>query len=127
MTSFATIAAAIPSAVASGAGSETFKPMAITLIGGVLVSTLLTLYVVSVTYSLVDRFRKRDQRSRDVKAAFENVGDAVSMPFEDDAVQEPIPEENQAEQQLNEVEIERAAEPARIEKRHKRKFSDLFH
>ncbi|HEX7676231.1 MAG TPA: efflux RND transporter permease subunit [Bdellovibrio sp.] len=127
MTSFATIAAAIPSAVASGAGSETFKPMAITLIGGVLVSTLLTLYVVPVTYSLVDRFRKRDQRSRDVKAAFENVGDAVSMPFEDGAVQEPIPEENQPEQQLNEVEIERAAELARIEKRHKRKFSDLFH
>lgn len=74
MTSFATIAAAVPSALASGAGSETFKPMAITLIGGVLFSTLLTLYVVPATYSLVDRFRKRDVRKKDVQHAFEVVG-----------------------------------------------------
>jgi len=74
MTSFATIAAAIPSAVASGAGSETFRPMAITLIGGVLVSTLLTLYVVPIVYSLLDRFRKTGSRKEEVKEAFDHVG-----------------------------------------------------
>lgn len=74
MTSFATIAAAIPSAVATGAGSETFKPMAITLIGGVLVSTLLTLYVVPVAYLLMDRFRKRDVARTRIKDAFHDVG-----------------------------------------------------
>jgi hydrophobe/amphiphile efflux-1 (HAE1) family protein len=78
MTSFATIAAAVPSALATGAGSETFKPMAITLIGGVFVSTLLTLYVVPAVYSLVDRFRHSDRRRVLVEQAFESVGDAES-------------------------------------------------
>lgn len=82
MTSFATMAAAVPSALATGAGSETFKPMAITLIGGVFVSTLLTLYVVPATYSLVDRFRKRDVRKRDVQHAFEVVGDRMGISFQ---------------------------------------------
>jgi HAE1 family hydrophobic/amphiphilic exporter-1 len=79
MTSVATITAALPSALAQGAGSETFKPMAITLIGGVLVSTLLTLYVVPVVYSLSDRLRKRDTRQKDVREAFLKVGDATSI------------------------------------------------
>lgn len=74
MTSFATVAAAVPSAVATGAGSETFKPMAITLIGGVLMSTLLTLYVVPVTYLLMDKFRKRNTARERIKEAFEQVG-----------------------------------------------------
>lgn len=73
MTSFATIAAAIPSALATGAGSETAKPMAITLIGGVLVSTVLTLFVVPCAYSLFDRLRKRDSVREQTKKAFENV------------------------------------------------------
>lgn len=81
MTSFATIAAAIPSALATGAGSETFRPMAITLIGGVFISTLLTLYVVPVTYSLVDRFSKRDIRKEEVKEAFGKVGDKTALTF----------------------------------------------
>ena len=45
MTSFATIAGAIPPALAIGPGAETRVPMAVTVIGGVLVSTFLTLYV----------------------------------------------------------------------------------
>lgn len=74
MTSFATIAAAIPSAMATGAGSETFRPMAITLIGGVLVSTLLTLYVVPVSYLFLDRFRKQGRRKEQIQEAFDHVG-----------------------------------------------------
>ncbi|PCO43128.1 hypothetical protein CQA20_29455, partial [Klebsiella pneumoniae] len=53
-----TITAAIPSALATGSGSETMKPMAICLIGGVLLSTVLTLFVVPCFYLLLDRFRK---------------------------------------------------------------------
>jgi len=75
MTSFATMAAAVPSAFATGAGSETFKPMAITLIGGVLVSTILTLYVVPCVYLMMDRFRKRDASRENIQKAFEEVGD----------------------------------------------------
>lgn len=74
MTSAATIAAAIPSALATGEGSETMKPMAICLIGGVLLSTILTLYVVPCVYILLDRFRKQDIRREQVVKAFAEVG-----------------------------------------------------
>lgn len=75
MTSAATVAAAIPSALATGAGSETMKPMAICLIGGVIVSTLLTLFVVPAFYLLMDRFRKRDEVRAKTKEAFIAVGE----------------------------------------------------
>ncbi len=52
MTSTATIAAAIPPALALGPGAETRVPMALVIIGGVAVSTLLTLFVVPCAYSL---------------------------------------------------------------------------
>ncbi len=52
MTSFATIAAAIPPALGLGPGAETRIPMALVIIGGVLFSTLLTLLVVPCAYSL---------------------------------------------------------------------------
>jgi multidrug efflux pump subunit AcrB len=54
MTSMATIAGALPPALAIGAGAETQRPMAITLIGGMAVSTLLTLFVVPAAYSVLD-------------------------------------------------------------------------
>ncbi|MBC7370370.1 MAG: efflux RND transporter permease subunit, partial [Bdellovibrionaceae bacterium] len=74
MTSIATIAAAIPSALALGAGAEAYRPMAITIIGGVLLSTVLTLYVVPCVYAVLDRFRKRDESRLKVKEAFKRVG-----------------------------------------------------
>jgi len=55
MTSSSTIAAAIPPALAIGPGAETRIPMAIAVIGGVAVSTLLTLFVVPCIYSLFTR------------------------------------------------------------------------
>ncbi|MCB0376976.1 MAG: efflux RND transporter permease subunit [Bdellovibrionales bacterium] len=54
MTSLATIAAAIPPALALGPGSETRVPMAITVIGGVSLSMLFTLFVVPCVYSLIN-------------------------------------------------------------------------
>jgi hydrophobe/amphiphile efflux-1 (HAE1) family protein len=58
MTSFATIAAALPLALAFGPGAELRAPMAIAVIGGVLVSTLLTLLVVPCVYELLARFER---------------------------------------------------------------------
>jgi hydrophobe/amphiphile efflux-1 (HAE1) family protein len=55
MTSFATIAAAIPAAFAFGPGAETTRPMAVVVIGGVLLSTILTLVVVPCAYSLFSK------------------------------------------------------------------------
>lgn len=57
MTSFATIAGALPAAMSLGPGAEARQPMAIAVIGGVLVSTMLTLYVVPSVYSLLSRFK----------------------------------------------------------------------
>ncbi len=53
MTSIATIAAAVPPALAMGPGAETRVPMAVGVIGGVLVSTVLTLFVVPCVYQIL--------------------------------------------------------------------------
>jgi multidrug efflux pump subunit AcrB len=58
MTSIATVAGAIPEALNFGAGAETRIPMAISLIGGVTLSTFLTLYVVPCVYSLFSRLER---------------------------------------------------------------------
>ena len=54
MTSVATIAGALPAALALGPGAEVQRPMALALVGGIFVSTLLTLYVVPCAYSALD-------------------------------------------------------------------------
>jgi multidrug efflux pump len=54
MTSIATIAGAIPPALAIGPGAELQRPMALALVGGMAVSTLLTLFVVPAAYSVLD-------------------------------------------------------------------------
>ena len=61
MTSFATIAAAIPAAVNAGPGAETRIPMAYVIIGGMFISTLFTLFVVPCVYSLASRFKSLEK------------------------------------------------------------------
>lgn len=58
MTSISTIAAAVPAAIAFGPGAESRVPMATAVIGGMIVSTVLTLFVVPCFYSLVARTRR---------------------------------------------------------------------
>jgi multidrug efflux pump len=59
MTTTATMMAAIPVAIGLGAGSETRAPMAIAVIGGLIVSTALSLLVVPCFYLVADRWRTR--------------------------------------------------------------------
>ncbi len=61
MTSIATVAGALPEALATGAGSEIIRPMAVAVVGGVLVSTFLTLFVVPCAYSLASRLENHAQ------------------------------------------------------------------
>ena len=68
MTSVATIAAAVPPALALGPGAETRVPMAVVVIGGVALSTLLTLFVVPCFYSIISRFESK-QHVKDVQVA----------------------------------------------------------
>jgi HAE1 family hydrophobic/amphiphilic exporter-1 len=68
MTSVATVAAAVPPAVAVGLGAETRAPMAIVIIGGVILSTMLTLFVVPCAYSLLSALESRTHQ-KDVHEA----------------------------------------------------------
>ena len=75
MTSIATIAAAIPPALAFGAGSETVRPMATVVIGGVFLSTLLTLVIVPCAYSLVSRFENVKHQAK-IEEAWATLGES---------------------------------------------------
>ena len=59
MTSISTIAAAVPPALAIGPGAETRIPMAVAVIGGVTLSTFLTLFVVPCAYSLFTKIERK--------------------------------------------------------------------
>jgi multidrug efflux pump subunit AcrB len=59
MTSAAMVLGMLPSAISRGEGSEFRAPMAIAVIGGVLASTFLTLLVVPVVYTWLERFTRR--------------------------------------------------------------------
>ena len=62
MTSSAAILGMIPIALALGKGSETNAPMATVVIGGLLTSTFLTLFVVPTVYTLFDDLGRRFRR-----------------------------------------------------------------
>ena len=59
MTSAATMMAAVPPALALGPGSETRGPMAVAIIGGIIVSTALSLVVVPSFFVVADRTKQR--------------------------------------------------------------------
>jgi HAE1 family hydrophobic/amphiphilic exporter-1 len=67
MTSLTIILALLPAAFGFGAGSETNKPLSVAIIGGMISSTLLTLFVVPAAYSLamngLDNFKKKYKKA----------------------------------------------------------------
>lgn len=65
MTSFATVAGAIPAAFSFGSGAESLKPMSLAVIGGVIVSTFLTLLVVPSIYSLLSPNMRDSEKFKD--------------------------------------------------------------
>ena len=62
MTSVATVAGAIPAAFGWGPGAETRAPMARGIIGGIVLSTLVTLVFVPVIHVLIERLRSSSGR-----------------------------------------------------------------
>jgi HAE1 family hydrophobic/amphiphilic exporter-1 len=61
MTTMAALFAGIPLVVATGPGTELRRPLGITIIGGLFVSQILTLYTTPVIYLLIDRLRRRSE------------------------------------------------------------------
>jgi len=64
MTTMAALLAGIPLAVGSGIGSELRRPLGICMVGGLLLSQVLTLYTTPVIYIFFDRLARRFSRSR---------------------------------------------------------------
>ena len=59
MTTATTILALLPMAFGVGEGAQMRAPMAVAVIGGLVTSTLMTLFVIPVAYETVDRLRRR--------------------------------------------------------------------
>jgi multidrug efflux pump len=62
MTTMAALLGGLPLALGSGTGAELRRPLGITIVGGLLVSQILTLYTTPVIYLFMDRLGKRRKR-----------------------------------------------------------------
>lgn len=80
MTTMTTVLGLVPMAMAIGEGSESMAPMARFVVGGLLLSTLLTLVFIPVLYTIADDLivkfsgskKKKEKKSSEPKAVFES-------------------------------------------------------
>ena len=68
MTAFTTLLGMLPMALSTGEGSEMWRPLGIVVIGGLLVSTFVTLIIVPVVYGILSRHGERDKEEKQRKS-----------------------------------------------------------
>ena len=67
MTTMAALFGGLPLALSSGTGSEMRRPLGISIVGGLMVSQILTLYTTPVIYLYMDRLQLRIRRMREAR------------------------------------------------------------
>ena len=64
MTAMTTVLGMLPMALSTGAGSETWRPMGVVVMGGLVVSTVVTLIVVPILYGIMSKHGERDKAEK---------------------------------------------------------------
>jgi multidrug efflux pump len=77
MTTMAALFGGLPLALGAGVGSELRRPLGITIVGGLIVSQILTLYTTPVVYLFFDRLAARFRRRSETRVAHPQLGEPV--------------------------------------------------
>jgi multidrug efflux pump len=79
MTSVATVVGHFPLVIASGAGASARNSIGITLVSGMIIGTVFTLFVVPVLYSLIARTKRRREAPEDELHASRDDGASIAV------------------------------------------------